>query len=295
MLKFMDNDVKKISGGELQRVAIAATLLKDANVFIFDEPTSYLDIKQRLRVAKIIKDLANETTAVMVVEHDLIILDYLTDLVHITYGTEGGYGVVSQTKATRVGINEYLEGYMREENIRFRGKKITFETVNTSLVSSPEILVSWNKIKKKLGLFNLTAEEGKITKKELVGVLGENGIGKTSFVKVLANVLEPDEGNVEEDIKVSYKPQYIESNNEVVRIYLEEALKYELQLIRPLIEFKRSPEGKWLGPSFFASRADRLVAGPAAAAPPLFQLPKIKIVLYDGEIKYENKKLACIG
>ncbi|GAG16465.1 unnamed protein product, partial [marine sediment metagenome] len=79
--EILDNDIKKISGGELQRVAIAATVLKKANLYIFDEPTSYLDIKQRLKIAKFIRNLANEKTAVMVVEHDLIILDYMADLV----------------------------------------------------------------------------------------------------------------------------------------------------------------------------------------------------------------------
>src|SRR3989344_5967421 len=46
--KILQNDITEISGGELQRVAIAATVLKNANLYIFDEPTSYLDIKQRI-------------------------------------------------------------------------------------------------------------------------------------------------------------------------------------------------------------------------------------------------------
>ena len=79
----LDRDITQVSGGELQRVAIAATVLRKANLYIFDEPTSYLDIKQRIKISKFIKALANEETAVLVVEHDLIILDYMTDLNHI--------------------------------------------------------------------------------------------------------------------------------------------------------------------------------------------------------------------
>ncbi len=90
--KIMDNSIKTISGGELQRVAIAATFLKKANFYVFDEPTSYLDIKQRLRVSKAIRELAKEDTAVMVIEHDLIILDDMTDLIQIMYGKQTAWG-----------------------------------------------------------------------------------------------------------------------------------------------------------------------------------------------------------
>ena len=61
----LDNDIKNISGGELQRVAIAATVLKKANLYMFDEPTSYLDIKQRLKISKFIQGLTDENTAVL--------------------------------------------------------------------------------------------------------------------------------------------------------------------------------------------------------------------------------------
>ncbi|GAF82752.1 unnamed protein product, partial [marine sediment metagenome] len=123
----LDNNIKDISGGELQRVAIAATVLKKANLYIFDEPTSYLDIKQRIKVSKFIKSLADENTAVLIVEHDLIILDYMADLVHIMYGKEACYGVVSQPRTTRTAINVYLSGYLKEENMRFRNYPIKFE------------------------------------------------------------------------------------------------------------------------------------------------------------------------
>ncbi len=105
----LDNDIQKISGGELQRVAIAATVLRDANLYIFDEPTSYLDIKQRIKVSRFIQSLANKDTAILVVEHDLIILDYMTDLVHIMYGKENCYGIVAQPRATKTAINTYTK------------------------------------------------------------------------------------------------------------------------------------------------------------------------------------------
>jgi len=235
--KILDHEISKISGGELQRVAIAAAVLKKANLYIFDEPTSYLDIKQRIKVSKFIKSLADENTAVLVVEHDLIILDYMTDLVHIMYGKEGCYGVVAQPRATRTAINTYLGGYLKEENMRFRDHPIKFETRPPFKKKTEEnILTSWKNIKKKLGSFNLEAKEGEIDKKVVVGVLGENGIGKTSFVKILAHEIKPNKGEILQKIKVSYKPQYLESSSdELVANVLQDAIKkHTNDVINPL-------------------------------------------------------------
>ena len=232
--KILESNIKEISGGELQRVAIAATVLKKANLYIFDEPSSYLDIKQRIKVSKFIRGLADEETAVLVVEHDLIILDYMTDLVHVMYGKEDCYGVVSQLKNTRAGINVYLSGFLKEENIRFREYEIKFLSKPLVKKKRENVLTSWNEVEKKLGGFSLTAKKGSIYKHEVVGVLGENAIGKTSFVKILAGVLKQDKGKIDEKIKVSYKPQYLGTSEENVSAVLKDAIKYETQLIRPL-------------------------------------------------------------
>ncbi len=168
--EILDNDITKISGGELQRVAIAATVLKKANLYIFDEPTSYLDIKQRLRVSKFIKGLANENTAVLVVEHDLIILDYMTELIHMMYGKENVYGIVSMPKSTKAGINVYLSGFLKEENVRFRDSKIKFEVRPPVKQREGTTLTSWEGVKKKLGKFSLEAGNGEVLKREVIGI-----------------------------------------------------------------------------------------------------------------------------
>lgn len=233
--KLQENDVASLSGGELQRIAIAATVLRKANVYIFDEPSSFLDIKQRIRVSKFIRGLANEETAVLVVEHDLIILDYMTDLIHLMYGKEGTYGVVSQTKSTRNGINLYLEGYLKEENVRFRPNEIKFLTKVEEKQKNLGILTQWKDIALTQGHFQLEAKEGQIEKEKVVGVVGENGIGKTTFVKILAGVVKPQTGEVSQNLKVSYKPQYLERSDELVMTVLADALKsYDTSLIDPL-------------------------------------------------------------
>jgi ATP-binding cassette subfamily E protein 1 len=233
---FLDTPIQNISGGELQRVAIAATVLKHANLFLFDEPTSYLDIKQRVNISKFIRSLANPQTAVMAIEHDLIILDYMTDLLNIMYGQEQAYGVVSGLKSTREGINSFLEGYLKEENIRFRDSQIKFEKAQQKQLGFSKEIVSWSELKKHLGNFELNAEPGSLNKGEIVGVLGENGIGKTSFIKILAGLIKPDLGQINQQIKVAYKPQYLETESEMmVMVFLQDgANRYMNQLIRPL-------------------------------------------------------------
>ena len=160
----------------------------------------------------------------------------MTDLVHIMYGKENCYGVVAQPRATRTAINTYLEGFLREENMRFRDHKIKFEKRAPIKRQEENLLTSWKDIEKKLGKFNLKAEQGYIYKKEVVGILGENGIGKTSFVKILADVIKPDKGEIDKKLKASYKPQYLESeSDEVVANVLKDAIKkHENQIINPL-------------------------------------------------------------
>jgi len=234
--KLLNHKISDISGGELQRVAIAATVLKKANLYMFDEPTSYLDIKQRIKISKFIKSLANEDTAVMVIEHDLIILDYMTDLIHIMFGQEGLYGICSLAKSTKTGINTYLEGYIRDENMRFRDHQIKFERTSISEESSDHHLTNWNEFNHTVGDFKLKANSGEIFKHDVIGVLGENGIGKTTFAKIISGEIKK-EGALENNttpLKISYKTQYLEKSDELVITYLQNALKLELQLIKPL-------------------------------------------------------------
>ena len=63
---------------------------------------------------------------VLVVEHDLAVLDYLSDFVCVLYGQPGGYGVVTMPHSVRAGINAFLAGFITSENMRFRDYALTF-------------------------------------------------------------------------------------------------------------------------------------------------------------------------
>ncbi len=215
-------EISKFSGGELQRLAIMATMLKPADAYFFDEPSSYLDVAQRIRIAKLIRTLASKKI-VVVVEHDLAVLDYLADNVHLLYGSEGAYGVVVPPKSVRTAINTYLEGYLKEENIRVREYPIEFFEHPPQENSMLEIVLEFTPLKKRYENFYLETKGGAIMKGEVIGMLGPNATGKTTFVRMLAGVEKPDEGNITRNVRVSYKPQYIttESGYTVRQIFAE--------------------------------------------------------------------------
>jgi len=207
---FLDRDIGQLSGGELQRLAIAATMLKDADVYFFDEPSSYLDIYQRLQVAKVIQSLSKEKY-VVVVEHDLAVLDFLADTVFLMYGEEGAYGIIAQPRPVRTAINVYLGGYLKEENIRFREREIRFDVRPPRADWKAETLVAFDELTKRYEGFELVVHPGHLRKGEVVGVVGPNATGKTTFVKMLAGEEAPTSGAVQGKWQVSYKPQYLEA------------------------------------------------------------------------------------
>jgi ATP-binding cassette subfamily E protein 1 len=208
----MDRNIKNLSGGELQRVAIAATVLREADFYYFDEPTSWLDVYQRLNAVKVIRELAEIGKAVMVIEHDLAALDAISDYVHILYGEPGAYGVVSQLRGVRVGINTYINGFLKEENVRFRKQPIVFEVKPPSSEVDTEELTEYSDLKKSYKEFSLNVESGIVHHDEIITAFGPNGIGKTTYAKMLAGVTKPDSGKINKKVKVSYKPQYLASD-----------------------------------------------------------------------------------
>jgi ATP-binding cassette subfamily E protein 1 len=206
----LDRDLSTLSGGELQRVAVAVAAAKDAEYYFFDEPSSFNDIYQRLAVGRVINNLAKEGKTVMIVEHDMSLLDYLSDNIYITYGEPGAYGIVSSLQSTKVGINNFLEGYIPTENVRFRDKAYKFDIssiTETVLSSSP--IVKYTALTKTLGQFSLTVDKGEIHEGEVVGIVGANALGKTTFMRMLAGIEKIDKGSLDTTVRISYKPQYL--------------------------------------------------------------------------------------
>jgi len=238
--RILDKGISKISGGELQRVALAAALAKDADIYYFDEPTSFLDVFQRLEVSKSIREFCKDKS-VIVVDHDLATLDFLADNIHIFYGVPGVYGIVSSPYSVRVGINAFLDGYIREDNVRIRPEPISFETTFIEQESGIEQVIAFKDIQKKLGNFQLKVKEGKIYKREVLGILGANALGKTTFARILAGEIKQDKGEIEGKVKISYKSQYPKTDFDgTVREILKSVTDqlgtgdYKSRILRPL-------------------------------------------------------------
>ena len=238
-----NRSLEVLSGGELQRVSAAAAICREADVYLFDEPASYLDVKQRLEVAKVIRSLRKDGKTVIVAEHDLAIIDYLSDQICVFYGEPGAYGIVSNVHSVRTGINIYLQGYIPDENVRFRKEAIVFhEKPPTVSVGAGQTLLKWEQIEKKYEGFKLVANEGEIKRGEIIGILGPNGIGKTTFIKILAGIEKADSEQQFGELKVSYKPQYIsaEYSGTVQELLLNVAKEnfssswYKTEILQPL-------------------------------------------------------------
>ena len=239
----VDQSLKELSGGELQRLSVAVAASKDADFYFFDEPSSYNDVFQRIKVAKSIQNLTKIGKTVMVVEHDLTVLDFLSDYIEVLYGESAAYGIVSSVLSTKVGINVFLDGYLPNENVRFRDKKFIFDaSSSTGEFQEGNYIITYPALEKKYPSFSVKIESGNVRKGEVVGIMGANALGKTTMMKMIAGVEKPDSGTIDKKVKIAYKPQYLKNDTDVeVVSVLEEAngnqiegSQEEEQIIEPL-------------------------------------------------------------
>merc|ERR1711970_1096007 len=225
----LDRNVDELSGGELQRFACAVVCVQNADIFMFDEPSSYLDVKQRLGAARAIRGLTRAERYIIVVEHDLAVLDSLSDFICCLYGVPGGYGVVTMPFSVREGINIFLDGFVPTENLRFRETSLVFKVSENAIEDEVKRFsrYSYPNMKKQLGKkFELTVDKGNFTDSEIIVMLGENGTGKTTFIKMMAGKLAPDDGVQPPPLAISYKPQKIQPKSQgTVRQLLHEKIR----------------------------------------------------------------------
>lgn len=233
--KVLQRDIADLSGGELQRLAIAVVCVQVADIYMFDEPSSYLDVKQRLTAARVIRSLLKVQTFVIAVEHDLAVLDYLSDFICVLYGMPGAYGVVTLPFSVREGINIFLAGFVPTENLRFREISLSFKVSEVvedqeavkkfSRYQYPDMVKTFRDSSGK-ALFQLKVEAGEFTDSEIIVLLGQNGTGKTTFIRMLAGLTKADTEQQVPELNVSYKPQKISPTFEgTVRQLLQKKIR----------------------------------------------------------------------
>lgn len=216
-----DRKISQLSGGELQRLLIAMTCSQDANSYIFDEPCAFLDIKQRIKVSNYISEKITPDNYLLCVEHDLCILDSMTDNTLCLYGETNCYGVITSIQSTRNAINSYLDGYFKAENMKFRDEPVSFHKyLIENNNSNNQILFEYADFEIKYEKFNLNAKGSKINSAEITLLIGENGTGKTSYITKISK-----DQNLVTSIK--FQNPYIKYKKTVYE-YLEENINSKL-------------------------------------------------------------------
>lgn len=254
-----DRDIADLSGGELQRFAICIVCVMNCQVYMFDEPSSYLDVRQRLKVAHLVRgmvllpSLGNDedhpqgdaSKYVIVVEHDLSVLDYMSDQVSCLWGAAGVYGVVTTPASVRAGINMFLDGYVPTENLRFREVSLTFrvQDADDTVTVSRSGEIAYNAMTKSMGGFTLEVEAGAFNHSQTLVMVGENGTGKSTLIRMLAGFIKPDGVDPGFSMAVSMKPQTLAAKFDgTVRDLLNEKISdsihqhaFQIEVMKPML------------------------------------------------------------
>lgn len=238
-----DEPVTHLSGGERRRVALAKLLLSQPDLLLLDEPTNHLDAESVLWLEK---HLADYPGAVLAVTHDRYFLDHVAQWICEVdrgqlYGYEGNYSDYLEKKAARLEVagrkDQKLQKRLKDELAWVRSGQKARQAKNKARLQRYEEMAAEAEKYKKLDfeeiqiptpprLGNKVVEvkdlckgfEGRTLIKDLsftlprngiVGVIGPNGVGKTTLFKTIVGLEQPDSGSVEvgETVKLSYVDQ----------------------------------------------------------------------------------------
>ncbi|KRH94634.1 RNAse L inhibitor, ABC superfamily [Pseudoloma neurophilia] len=252
--KIMDRDLDELSGGELQRFCIFKTCLEKANSFFFDEPSSFLDIKQRIAASYVIRE---KKEFVFIVEHDLAIADLMSDYGSVLYGKVGCYGVITKLFSIKQCINVFLNGFVPTENMKFRNEALKFDRrekmkigsekekkngeTDTSDDETEEIApvddldissmtlknntFFYDDLEQKYENFHLTVTPGSFANDDIIILLGENGMGKTTFLNLIKGVF---------CVSIKHQKINIKYTNTVQQLLMSLKLLNKIELMKDL-------------------------------------------------------------
>jgi len=110
MEKLLARNVRELSGGELQKTAIIATMAQEADVYALDEPSAFLDVEDRFVIARAINRLVKTRgKAAVVIDHDLQVVDLISDRLMVFGGTPGVEGKATPPLPKEEGMNVFLK------------------------------------------------------------------------------------------------------------------------------------------------------------------------------------------
>ncbi|CAH8260368.1 unnamed protein product [Arabidopsis lyrata] len=198
----LERCVEELSADELQRFRIALVAVRKADVYIFDNPSTFLDVRQRHKAAQVIRSLLRPDCYVIVVENDLSVVDFVADEICLLYGKPGKYGVATLPFSVKEGINVFLSGYLPREQFRFRDDSLSFE-VSNNITPQDEYMKVYGRYQysdiSRTGGLNLNIVGGEFDNSQIVVVVGPRYTGKSLFLEFLER-MHP---------RVSYKREHI--------------------------------------------------------------------------------------
>ena len=265
-----DADVRTLSGGQKKRVALAAALIRPVDLLLLDEPTNHIDAPT---IALLEEKLSKYRGALMMVTHDRYFLDRVCNRIAEISGGElylhdGNFSYYLEQKAARLDmenaaarkrssiLRRELEWIRRGAQARSTKQKARIQRFEEmSAISGPqeEQKLALGSTSSRLGRRIIECENvgksmgGKrllrdftytILRDERMAVVGENGCGKTTFLRMLAGQLAPDEGtiNIGETVKIGFFTQEFPKVDPHMRL---------IDFMRDIAEYVETPDGRF--------------------------------------------------
>lgn len=271
----VDQCVNKLSGGLKKRVAIVATLLSEADILIMDEPTNHLDS----RTAQWLEDyLKNYKGALVLVTHDRYFLDSVVHrIVEIDkgqmYSYDTNYAGFLELKEAREQMEdagerkrqsilrvelEWVRRGARARSTKQKARLERYEELKNRHAPVRDGSVELSSISSRLGRTTVELHHvGKAYEKPLftdfsyiflkgdrIGFIGENGCGKTTMMKLIAGLIQPDRGEVVvgQTVKIGYYSQEWENDPSAGIAYMDPQARV-IDYIRDTAEYVRTEDG----------------------------------------------------
>lgn len=263
-------DVRTLSGGQKKRVALAAALIRPVDLLLLDEPTNHIDAPT---IALLEEKLGKYRGALMMVTHDRYFLDRVCNRITEISGGElylhdGNFSYYLEQKAARLDmenaaarkrssiLRRELEWIRRGAQARSTKQKARIQRFEEmSAISGPQEeqklalgstgsrlgrrIIECENVGKSMGGKRLLRDfTYTILRDERMAVVGENGCGKTTFLRMLAGQLAPDEGtiNIGETVKIGFFTQEFPKVDPHMRL---------IDFMRDIAEYVETPDGRF--------------------------------------------------
>lgn len=177
--KLVDKNIIYISSGERQKIAIGCSLSLEPEIIILDEPSSNLDFHMTKKLKQLIEKLKTKGYTIIIAEHRMYYIQDLIDRVFVINNGKVKEKTISDLKSNNEVPLRSLDIFNLElENISCKNK---------------ELLMEINNITYKNILTNITTT---VYKGDVIGLIGKNGVGKTTLLRLLSNIMKPNKGKI---------------------------------------------------------------------------------------------------